>query len=568
MCSKGILLVSIESKIVNTDYINYVINKVEKKVSSLSLLILDELEKINYFAFWNYSKDKIQWLIDLRSKEIIADLRRNSTVEIMQLKWNEFLSKFEARDYILKVKETYKNNSKFKNHCLNQTFKNLQPILAKKGIFKKNHLILENLVEYLLNEIGIKLFYNHKKIFDVEIIPSQEMEVIEAIYNNKYSEFKELIKNRTELLLIKPEKKTNELTLEGISFNYSDREEEFKIKNLNMKIPSGGIFGILGKNASGKSTILNIIGGHLSPKKGKIFIGNTDITKLTPKERPISTVFQELSLFPHLNSLENVKFGLQAQTNYSKDLINDIALRQLIDFDFAKYEKKYPRELSIGLQQKLSIARALVVNPTILLLDEPTLSLDFNEQNNLINTLKWLSERFNCTNIIIVSHNKDFIFTLCENLCILEKGRVIGIGKTKSMYFNPSNTLIAKILESGNIIEGILDNNMHFISKTEEIDIAFDNQHSYLKNQKCAILIRQDAFVFDNEKDTNSISLSARLVNINFKTLTNELTLCSPKGQHIKIEIPHSKAQINYFNKNKKFSIKFFIKDIKLIPIN
>ena len=230
------------------------------------------------------------------------------------------------------------------------------------------------------------------------------------------------------------------LLLYKIVFNYGKEMGSFSVTIDELQFASSLITCILGKNGSGKSTVLNLIGGHLNADQGKIVLSGVDITELKAEVRPTSTVFQQIGLFPHLNVKENIELAIEPNTLFK---ISDETKRKaeniLVDFSLKEFEKRKPSQLSVGQQQRVAIARALGSDPKVLLLDEPTSALDFVNISMLKTMLREIKDKKTVPIIIIVSHDLHFVLDIADNIKFIENGKFVFDGNTenfqKSKYF-------------------------------------------------------------------------------------------------------------------------------------
>jgi ABC-type sulfate/molybdate transport systems ATPase subunit len=190
---------------------------------------------------------------------------------------------------------------------------------------------------------------------------------------------------------------------------------------------------VLGKNGSGKSTILRIIGGHLPLKAGNITLFDENIADLKAEDRPTSTVFQEIGLFPHLSIKENIELAIEPNSFFRASSHTKLKADKILnEFDLTQFEKVKPYQLSLGQQQRVAIARALAPEPRVLLLDEPTSALDFANISILKETLKSIKEKKAVPIIIIVSHDLPFVLSIADNIKYIENGSFIFDGSSKS----------------------------------------------------------------------------------------------------------------------------------------
>ena len=200
------------------------------------------------------------------------------------------------------------------------------------------------------------------------------------------------------------------------SFKKTDYQELDVINDLNLKLYENEIVALLGKSGSGKSTLLRIIGGLIKPTSGKVFYKNEPVLQAIPG---LAMVFQSFALMPWITVLQNVELGLEAQ-GISKSERRTRALKAIDIVGLDGFESAYPKELSGGMRQRVGFARALVINPSILLMDEPFSALDVLTADNLRGDLLniWRSEDTNIKNILLVTHNIEEAVFLADRIII------------------------------------------------------------------------------------------------------------------------------------------------------
>ncbi|HJL92982.1 MAG TPA: ABC transporter ATP-binding protein [Woeseiaceae bacterium] len=210
--------------------------------------------------------------------------------------------------------------------------------------------------------------------------------------------------------------------LEINNLKHAFEKKKFVLKDINLEIYSGEIISILGPSGCGKTTLLRIIAGLEKPTDGIIKINNNIISNkqysMPPEKRNIGLVVQERALFPHLNVLKNVTFGIQGLKER-----NDIALNYLKLFKVDQLKNKYPHEVSGGEQQRVALARAMAPNPNILLLDEPFNALDDELKSELHNETKKIFKEKGAT-VLIVSHNKEEAHFFSDRLITINNGKI------------------------------------------------------------------------------------------------------------------------------------------------
>lgn len=254
------------------------------------------------------------------------------------------------------------------------------------------------------------------------------------------------------------------LSLKNISKKYKDKEI---IKNISFDIKEGELICILGPSGCGKTTLLNIIGGFVSDFSGDVLLSDENINNIPPEKREIATVFQSYGLFTHKNVIDNVSYGLKllkidknTRENRAKEMLEKVGL--------AGYEKKKIKELSGGEQQRVAIARSMVLNPKLLLLDEPLSNLDVHLRDVMRKEIKKIQKQFGVT-MIIVTHDQEDAFKIADQVIVINEGHIEQIGTPEELYKEPKNNFISSFIGENNII----DENL--VIRPEEISIKLDS---------------------------------------------------------------------------------------------
>lgn len=254
------------------------------------------------------------------------------------------------------------------------------------------------------------------------------------------------------------------LSLKNISKKYKDKEI---LKNISFDIKEGELVCILGPSGCGKTTLLNIIGGFLSDFSGDVLLSDENINNIPPEKREIATVFQSYGLFTHKNVIDNVSYGLKL-LKIDKNTRENRAKEMLEKVDLASYEKKKIKELSGGEQQRVAIARSMVLNPKLLLLDEPLSNLDVHLRDVMRKEIKRIQKQFGVT-MIIVTHDQEDAFKLANRVIVMNEGHIEQIGTPEELYKEPKNNFISSFIGENNII----DENLAI--RPEEISIKLDS---------------------------------------------------------------------------------------------
>lgn len=225
------------------------------------------------------------------------------------------------------------------------------------------------------------------------------------------------------------------------------------LDDLNLYMNENEFLTLLGPSGCGKTTTLRLIGGFETPDSGKIIFGGKDITKLPPNERQLNTVFQKYALFSHMTIAENIAFGLKIKKKskqYIKDKI-DYALK-LVNLD--GFANRTPESLSGGQQQRIAIARAIVNEPKVLLLDEPLGALDLKLRQDMQYELIRLKNELGIT-FVFVTHDQEEALTMSDTIVVMNQGYIQQIGSPEDIYNEPKNAFVADFIGESNIIHGV-----------------------------------------------------------------------------------------------------------------
>ncbi|MCR1975851.1 ABC transporter ATP-binding protein [Clostridium sporogenes] len=238
------------------------------------------------------------------------------------------------------------------------------------------------------------------------------------------------------------------------------------VDNINLELEKGKLLCLLGPSGCGKTTTLKMIGGFLKQDKGSIIIENEDISKVSPEVRPVSTVFQSYALFPHMNVMENIIYGLKFK-GYSKKEALKKGEEYLKIIGLSEFKNKKISQLSGGQQQRVALARSLIVNPKVLLLDEPLSNLDAKLRVKMRKEIKEIQSKFNMT-MIFVTHDQEEALSIADYLAVMNKGELIQVGTPEEIYNNPKNEFVASFI--GNINKVNINNKIELI-RPEQITI-------------------------------------------------------------------------------------------------
>ena len=296
------------------------------------------------------------------------------------------------------------------------------------------------------------------------------------------------------------------------------------LDDLCLDIKENSFVTLLGPSGCGKTTTLRIIGGFLAPDKGQVFFDGKDITELPPEKRQLNTVFQKYALFPHMNVEENIAFGLKIKKK-SADYIRDKINYALKLVNLEGYEKRSIEALSGGQQQRIAIARAIVNEPKLLLLDEPLGALDLKLRQEMQYELIRLKNELGIT-FIYVTHDQEEALTMSDTIVVMNQGYIQQMGTPEQIYNEPENAFVATFIGDSNIIAGkmIEDYLVEFANKKFKcIDAGFG------KNKPVDIVIRPEDVMLVKPNDERAV-LHGRMTHIIFKGEMYEMECITDDG--------------------------------------
>ncbi len=274
--------------------------------------------------------------------------------------------------------------------------------------------------------------------------------------------------------------------------------EQLVLDDLNLSVHENEFLTLLGPSGCGKTTTLRILGGFESPDKGQVIFDGQDITHLPPNKRNLNTVFQKYALFSHMSVSENIAFGLKISGKsdaYIKDKIR-YALK-LVNLE--GYENRLPDSLSGGQQQRIAIARAIVNEPRLLLLDEPLGALDLKLRQDMQYELIRLKNELGIT-FIYVTHDQEEALTMSDTIVVMNQGYIQQMGSPEDIYNEPQNAFVADFIGESNIIEGVMiqDRLVQILgAKFDCVDTGFG------QNKPVDVVIRpEDVDLIEPEKGT------------------------------------------------------------------
>lgn len=257
---------------------------------------------------------------------------------------------------------------------------------------------------------------------------------------------------------------------------YKKYQNNTVVNNFNIDVEKGELISILGPSGCGKTTTLRMIAGFIAPTSGEIFLSEERITDYPPEIRPVSTVFQNYALFPHLTVYENIEYGLRYPLKVGKKLdkkekkertqkmINLVNLKGL--------ENRRIDQLSGGQQQRVALARSLVLEPKVLLLDEPLSNIDTKLRETVRNEIRKIQKELGIT-MIFVTHDQEEAMSISDRIIVMNEGNIEQIGTPREIYTFPETVFVAEFIGKANIME---INKKSFIIRPENVNISYNEK--------------------------------------------------------------------------------------------
>lgn len=289
--------------------------------------------------------------------------------------------------------------------------------------------------------------------------------------------------------------------LENISKNYGKKEV---VKNFNLEVMEGEFLTLLGSSGCGKTTILRMISGLEEVSSGKVYIYDEDVTNLEAMKRQVNTIFQNYALFPLMTIYDNIAFGLKMKKVDPKEI--DKRVKDMLELVHLEgYEKRFPRELSGGEQQRVSLARGLINKPKVLLLDEPISALDLKLRKEMQIELKMLQKKLGLT-FIYVTHDQDEALSMSDRIVILRNGSIEQIDSPIDIYEKPNSLYVAQFVGDANTFDSVVkdvDDSKNLVSLDKYMVC---NNNGFSKGDKVKVVIRPENIkISKNLKKNNSL---------------------------------------------------------------
>ncbi|MDO4213959.1 MAG: ABC transporter ATP-binding protein [Bacteroidales bacterium] len=316
------------------------------------------------------------------------------------------------------------------------------------------------------------------------------------------------------------------IDIKHVSKSFGDKTV---LDDINLYVKRGEFITLLGPSGCGKTTMLRMIAGFTSVDQGEILLDGKDLGGIPPHKRPLNTVFQKYALFPHLDVYDNVAFGLKLKKVPEDEIARKVS-KVLKLVSMSDYEDRDVNSLSGGQQQRIAIARALVNQPEVLLLDEPLAALDLKMRKDMQIELKEMHEKLGIT-FIYVTHDQEEALTLSDTIVVMNDGRIQQIGTPTDIYNEPVNSFVADFIGESNIVNGtmIQDRKVNFIGHDFDcVDEGFG------ENVPVDVVVRpEDIYIMNNLEKAQFTGVVRSCI---FKGVHYEMTVMTDEGFEVIIQ--------------------------------
>jgi len=321
------------------------------------------------------------------------------------------------------------------------------------------------------------------------------------------------------------------LTIRNLTKRFGDFPA---VDSVSLDVPPGELFFILGPSGCGKTTLLRLIAGFYEPDGGSIQFGDKDVTLVPPEKRNTGMVFQNYALWPHMNVSQNVSFGLEMHNIPRAERKNRIQ-KALAMVQMAQYAEHSPNQLSGGQQQRIALARALVFEPDIVLLDEPLSNLDAKLRIEMRQQIKRLHENLGLT-MIYVTHDQAEALSMADRVAVMQSGRISQVGTPRELYDRPANAFIAGFIGEANMFSGRVSRMKDAVTvKTTAGDLrstVFDK--SLASDAAVHCCIRPESLHIGDAASPDDNIFSGRLISREYLGSHEQYFVALPDGSQLK----------------------------------
>ncbi|WP_067568056.1 ABC transporter ATP-binding protein [Nocardia acidivorans] len=330
-----------------------------------------------------------------------------------------------------------------------------------------------------------------------------------------------------------------DLRIEGVSKSFGDFHA---VKELDLTIPDGSFFAIIGASGCGKTTTLRMIAGLEEPTAGRIMLGDKDITSLRPYRRPINTVFQSYALFPHMTVEDNVSYGLRRK-GINKADARQQAHQMLKLVQLEGFAGRKPAQLSGGQQQRVALARALVNHPEVLLLDEPLGALDLKLRRQMQLELKRLQTEVGIT-FVHITHDQEEAMSMADTVAVMNAGKLEQFGAPQEIYDFPASGFVANFLGQTNLIEADVTGSGEIVSIDAQGNrLAVPAARCRITAGAAALGIRPEKVALASDPESvpeGRAHVTGVVTDAIFLGVSTQYLVQAPWGQEITAQVPNA----------------------------
>jgi len=311
------------------------------------------------------------------------------------------------------------------------------------------------------------------------------------------------------------------------------------LDGIDVDIRSGEFLALLGPSGCGKTTALRLVAGFDRPTSGRVLVGDKDMTSVPPNRREIGMVFQAYSLFPNMTAERNVEFGLKIRKQGRDDRRLRVGeLLELVGLGHAA--KRYPHQLSGGMQQRIALARALAIAPSVLLLDEPLSALDAKVRVQLREEIRRIQSRLGITTIY-VTHDQEEALSISDRVAVLSQGKIEQIGPPAEIYGTPATPFVAEFVGTMNRLEATVADPERGEVDHGGIRLVVDAARGRARGERLLVLVRPETVELEPAADGDGAVLAGEVLSQTFLGAVTRLKVTSGTGE-LTADMPAAKA--------------------------
>ena len=329
------------------------------------------------------------------------------------------------------------------------------------------------------------------------------------------------------------------------------------VDNISCTFEPGSLTTLLGPSGCGKTTSLRLIAGLERATSGSVFIDDEDVTLLPATDRDVSMVFQSYALFPHMSVIENVSYGLK-MSNIPKNQCISKAMENISLVGLEGYENRMPSELSGGQQQRVAVARAIVLEPKVLLFDEPLSNLDAKLRRQVREDIRDLQQKVGLTTIY-VTHDQEEALAISDKIIVMNNAVIAQEGSPKDLYSHPKTSFVANFVGDANIVKATIkkrEDHRYYI-RFGEIDITLTSSFNLQNN--ISVAVRPEAITLHSDKISNCIS--ATIIKVSYVGNHYQYTVSSSLGDLYIV----SEDVVNHYNPGDKIYLTFQMNGLSIL---